>query len=200
MTKIKICGMMSQQDIEYVNKALPDYIGFVFANGRRRYITPHKAFELKQLLDTRIKAVGVFVNESESGIMDIVRMNIIDMIQLHGDESDVFTERIKAVSGLPVIKAFSVSNSGDVAFAESSCADYILFDNGIGGTGSSFDWELLRGVKRPFFLAGGINSSNIRMAVNNFAPYCVDVSSGAETNGRKDPNKIRELMLRISKR
>jgi len=194
MSKIKICGLRRIEDIEAVNHALPDYIGFVFAPSKRR-VGFKTAAMLKEKLDTGIKAVGVFVNEDISAISEIVQNGIIDLIQLHGDEDDVYIERLKKACACPVIKAVGVGGTPPVL---SKTADYLLFDKASdqrGGTGETFDWRILanyRGV--PYFLAGGLASENVREALGQLLPFCVDVSSGVETDGFKDPEKINEFV------
>lgn len=193
MTKIKICGLTGVDDIRFVNEAGPDYVGFVFAKSKRRVSLEEAAF-LKSLLAKEIKAVGVFVNESLDFIKKVCRGNIIDLIQLHGDEDEKYMSDLRAASSRPVIKAVRIKNKEDVVAAQ---ADYSLFDtydqDQYGGTGRRFDWELVKGFKKPFFLAGGLNLGNIKRALK-VNPYCLDVSSGAETNGKKDKEKIVKIV------
>lgn len=196
--KIKICGLFRSEDISYANEALPDYIGFVFAPSRRQ-ITLGKAAELKKMLDVRIKTVGVFVNSDIDFIAGMVHNNIIDAVQLHGSEDGNFVRelRSKIPPEIPVIKAFSVSSAEDISAAESFPCDFMLLDNGKGGTGKAFAWELLRGnMPEHVFLAGGVNTENIADAVK-LEPYCIDVSSGAETDGFKDRSKILKLVQTV---
>lgn len=190
--KIKICGLTRKCDIEYVNELLPDYIGFVFAKKSRRYIDEQDAEELKKILDNRIKAVGVFVNESEENIFKYADKGIIDIAQLHGSEDDSFIMRIK--EKLPVIKAFKVTEQTDIEAINNSSADYVLLDSG-DGSGKTFDWHLIEKIKRPYFLAGGLNAENVKEAVNLLNPYAVDVSSGVEENGNKSYNKIKQFII-----
>jgi len=194
MTKIKLCGITRNCDIDAVNEFKPDYIGFVFTKKSSRYITIEKAYELKKKLDNNILAVGVFVNEKISTIENIVSKGIIDIIQLHGDEDEIYIEKLRK---LTVIKAFSIKNRQDILLAEKSSADYVLLDAGSGGTGTNFDWKLARNIKRPFFIAGGLNANNIENAVKMLNPYAVDVSSGIETNGIKDKNKMYEFICKV---
>lgn len=197
MTKIKICGLSRERDIEYANTLLPDYIGFVFSSKSRRFVNVEKAQELKKALDKRIKSVGVFVNESPELICRLYDDGVIDYAQLHGAEDNTYIKNIRLLCNVPVIKAFSVHGQQDIASAESSCADYILLDNGEGGTGCSFNWELLLKIKRPYFLAGGLSSENIGEAVGRFQPFAVDVSSGVETDGFKDFAKMKLIIETI---
>lgn len=200
MTKIKVCGLRRPCDIEWANECLPDYIGFVFAKSRRQ-VSAEQAAKLRELLDERILPVGVFVNAAEDEILRLLDLGVISIAQLHGQESDEEIRRIQRLSGRPVIKAFSIASKEDIKKACASPADYLLLDCGAGGTGKTFDWELLGDSDgmggRPFFLAGGIRTENIRQAVTGIRPYAVDVSSGAETDGYKDKNKMFELVRRV---
>lgn len=189
--KIKICGLSRREDILYANQVMPDYIGFVFARSKRQ-VTVKQAMQLKSRLAAGIQAVGVFVNEEPENILACLKQGIIDIAQLHGQESEEMIRRIRQESGKPVIKAVKVRSAADVAAWRDSQADYLLFDNGQ-GTGKCFDWELLQDAGREFFLAGGINPENIAEALARVHPYCIDVSSGAETDAVKDLHKMQVL-------
>lgn len=193
MTKIKFCGLSRPEDIEAANALMPDYIGFVFWKKSRRYISPEKAGELKQMLDPGIKAVGVFLDEEPETAASLLDAGIIDMAQLHGHEDEEAVRRLKAVTGKPVIRAFLVRTPEDVRAAELSPADYILLDSGA-GTGSRFDWSLIREISRPYFLAGGLTPENAGEAVKSLHPFALDVSSGIETDGKKDRRKMELFM------
>lgn len=192
MSKIKICGLRRAEDIDAVNRALPDYIGFVFAPSRRRVDTATAA-ALKEKLDKRIAAVGVFVNEEIDTILRIYRAGIIDAVQLHSDEDDALIRRVGEIC--PVIKAVGVGNTLPPLPAS---AEYVLFDTlsaRRGGTGVVFDWKVLKDYKeKPYFLAGGLSESNITDAIRLLNPFCVDVSSAAETDGIKDAEKIARIV------
>lgn len=190
MTKIKLCGMMRDIDIETANAVKADYIGFVFAKKSKRYVTPEEAKKLKALLDPSIRAVGVFVNEEISVVSELLKDGIIDLAQLHGSETDDYIRKLKELSGKPVIRAFKVKKKEDLSEAEKSTADHILLDAGA-GDGETFDWEILNGFNRPYFLAGGLDPTNVSDAVRKRKPYGVDVSSGIETDGKKDPEKMK---------
>lgn len=195
MSRIKICGLTRSQDVEAVNQYLPDYIGFVFAVSKRQ-VSLQKARHLKAELSPRVLAVGVFVDHPLQEILSLTEDGTIDLIQLHGNEDEVFIRQVKAVTGKPVIKAVSVREPGDITEWQDSEADYLLFDCGRGGTGETFDWNCLKQsevMKKPYFLAGGLNGENLNAALA-FAPYCVDISSGAEHEGRKDRDQIRKLI------
>ena len=192
MTKIKICGLRRTEDILYANEFKPDYIGFVFASDRKRYIAPEAALKLKSILNPDIKSVGVFVNESPDTVKKIARSGVMDCIQLHGGESEEYIKDLKnAFPEKPVIKAFRVESEESIKTALNSSADYILFDNGIGGTGRAFDWSLIKNADRPFFLAGGLTADNIGEAIKKYRPFAVDISSGVESGSVKDRNKIK---------
>ncbi len=199
MTKIKICGLSRLEDIAAVNAAQPDYIGFVFATSRRQ-VDMATARALKQALDPGIKAVGVFVNHPVAEIIALAEQGIIDIIQLHGDEDEAMVRLLQTQTGLPVIRALRISSPADI---RATAADYRLFDtydpSQYGGSGAAFNWDLLQGVSGDFFLAGGLNSSNIAAAINQVNPYCVDISSGVEIDGKKDRDKIIEIVEMIRK-
>lgn len=194
--KIKICGLRRKEDIEYVNEALPDYIGFVFANGRKRTISEDKALELSEMLSDKITAVGVFLDNDIEQVIRIGKSGAVKLIQLHGHESEEYADTVKRETGLKIIKAFSIQSAQDIDRALSFPADYIMLDNGIGGTGKTFSWSLLKGKANGIFLAGGIDITNIADAAK-LSPYCVDVSSGAETDGFKDKDKISALVRAV---
>lgn len=199
MTKVKICGLSRETDIEYANRLLPDYIGFVFAKKSRRYLEPERAARLKAQLDTRIQAVGVFVNEPVENIRALAEKGTIDIIQLHGSEDENDIRRLRAVLRQPIIKAFRISSPHDIETAVKSSADYILLDNGSGGTGEAFDWSYISGIDRPFFLAGGLSGANVAEAVQSYRPYAVDISSGVETGGYKDYEKMKDFIAKVRK-
>lgn len=189
MTAIKMCGLSRKCDIQAVNEIMPEYIGFVFFVKSKRYISPEKALELKQMLDKNIKAVGVFVDEDLEKVAELLENNVIDIAQLHGSETESYIKQLRQLTEKPVIKAFRIRSNSDVEKAVKSTADMILLDAGA-GDGKVFDWSLLEGVKRPYFLAGGLNCENISDVVKNIQPYAVDVSSGIETDGLKDIKKM----------
>ena len=191
--KVKMCGMMRPEDIAAANECKPDYVGFIFAANRKRTVTKEQVMILRADLSKEIMAVGVFLNQETDRIIETAKDCRLNMIQLHGNEEPSCIKVIKEQTGLPVIKAFIVKNAEDVKRANDSPADYILLDSGA-GSGETFSWEILREVKRPFFLAGGLNPGNVKDAMERLHPYALDVSSGIETNGRKDPEKMIEFM------
>lgn len=189
MTKIKLCGLSRTQDIEAANKLKPDYIGFVFAAKSKRRVSPLKATELKSRLDPEIKAVGVFLDDDLDAVAAMMNLGIVDLVQLHGSEDEEYIKKLRTITDKPVIKAFIINSAEDVKRAEDSTADYILLDGGK-GEGKAFDWSLLKNIKRPYFLAGGLNPGNAADAVRTLAPFAVDVSTGIETDGKKDEEKM----------
>ena len=199
---IKICGLTRPQDIAAVNKAMPDFIGFVFAESRRR-VTPAAAARLREGLDGRIGAVGVFVDENPGAVAETARRCGLCAVQLHGGEDERYIAALKPLlpAGCAVWKAVRVRAAADILAAGRLPADRLLLDayapGKNGGTGLAFDWELLGGLRVgiPFFLAGGIGEGNVERAVRLRGPDGIDVSSGAETDGVKDPEKIRRLVL-----
>jgi len=197
MTKIKICGLSRPVDIDMVNAILPDYIGFVFAKSRRQ-VTMDTAKELKRGLRPEIAAVGVFVNESIDQIKHICEKGVIDIVQLHGDEGEEYLKALKKEITQPIIKAVRVRSSEDINQAEKLSCDYLLLDaykeDQYGGCGEQFDWSMIRQIKKPFFVAGGIHAGNITKAIELVKPYGIDVSSGVETDGWKDHDKIKEIV------
>ena len=194
MVKVKLCGLKRPCDIEWANDVRPDYVGFVFA-GKKRRVTDDQAKSLRGQLCNDIPVVGVFVDENQAHITRLVRDEIIQVVQLHGQE-DEYIKTLRNEIAVPIIKAFSVANREDVQRACQSRADYILLDNGKGGTGTSFDWSIIQDIARPFFLAGGLTPENVVEALQH-QPYALDVSSGIETDGVKDKAKIQQFMTRI---
>ena len=209
MIRIKICGLKRIEDIEAVNELCPDYVGFVFADFSHRYVDKETAVKLKERLDPRIKAVGVFVNEDYNYVAELLNEGVIDMAQLHGDEDEVYIERLrgltsdnereaKSADSEKIIKAFNMSKIGSVSEIDNSSADMVLVDSGT-GSGKTFDWTRLREIKRPYILAGGLGVQNIAEAVNTLQPYGVDVSSGVETDKLKAVNKMRSFVEIVRK-
>lgn len=188
--KIKICGLKRLEDIQYVNCYLPDYAGFVFAKSKRQ-VSIEQAQLLKSHLDSRIRAVGVFVDEDRKQIVQLVRKKIIDVIQLHGHEDHVYIQKLKYDVDVPIIKAVQVvdESSLDISYD----VDYYLLDNKVAGSGQSFDWSLIKQLDKPIFLAGGIGLENIEEA-KQLDVYALDISSGVETDGIKDEMKIKKVI------
>lgn len=211
MVKIKICGMRRLEDIEMVNKYKPDYIGFVFAESPRK-VSYEQAKELSSHLDEDIVPVGVFVNEHMKLIVDLFKDGIIRMAQLHGDEDENYIRNLKDKSieetgkEIPIINAIEIKssdgnncdNSNDELLEwRDSTSDYFILDSGK-GSGKTFDWSLIdrnsEFFKNSIFLAGGLSSENLTLAIDEFDPFAVDLSSSVETDGFKDEEKIREII------
>lgn len=190
--KIKLCGMFRECDIDYANEAKPDYIGFVLEFPKsHRSIDWETALRLKKRLSPEIKSVGVFVNSPETTCAEYANCGIIDLIQLHGGEDAEYIKRLRRLTKAPIIKAVKVRSTEDIAQAQTLGADFLLLDNGT-GTGQSFDHSLISGaeIRQPFFLAGGLTPENLRQAALDIKPYCVDLSSGIETDRVKDREKM----------
>lgn len=195
MVKIKVCGLRRLEDIEIVNKYKPDYIGFVFADSKRK-VTHELAVQMKNNLDSDIISVGVFVDANSSEIIELFNEGVIDIAQLHGIESEDYIKNLKEKTNykLKIINAIEMSDELDLLEYDNSIADYLLLDSGK-GSGKTFDWNLIRkDLNKEFFLAGGIDISNIDEAIENFNPYAIDLSSSLETDGFKDESKIKEIM------
>ena len=162
LTKVKICGLSRECDIEYANRLKPDYIGYVFWQRSRRYVTREQAEALTRRLDGAITPVGVFVDEEPELVSRLANDGTIKLIQLHGHENEEYLRELKSMTDAPIIKAFKIRGDEDIEKANTFPSDYILLDNGY-GTGQTFDWSFVRGIKRPFFLAGGVNKDFDKM-------------------------------------
>lgn len=189
--KIKLCGMFRDRDIDYVNEALPDYVGFIVMFPKsHRNIDLETALRLKSRLDPRIKAVAVSVNADIEAFAEFAKSGVADMLQCHGGEDADYIARLRESTGVPIIKAVKVTASDDVIKADRMGADFLLLDSGT-GSGRAFDYSLIpNGIKTPFFLAGGLTPENVAEAARTVHPYGVDMSSGIETDKIKDREKI----------
>lgn len=196
MTEIKLCGLSRTCDIDAVNSLMPDYVGFVFAKKSRRSVSAAAARKLKKRLHPAIRAVGVFVNENADTVAEYLEEGIIDLAQLHGPEDETYLTCLRSLTDKGIIQAFRITTVQDMLRAENSTADMILLDSGA-GTGKVFDWNLLRGIQRPFFLAGGLDQNNVEEAVRRLHPHAVDVSSGIETDGVKDQLKMAAFIAAV---
>ena len=198
--KVKICGLSRPSDIAAVNQYRPDYAGFIINFPKsHRSCTPEQVQALHAQLSPDIPAVGVTVNQPLGTVASLLEQGIIDIAQLHGQEDASYVEAVKEQTGRPVVQAFSIRTQEDVQRAFASPADYILLDQGGGGTGRTFDWSLLERSKAaenktPFFLAGGLGVDNLEEAIRRTRPFAVDLSSSLETDDRKDAGKIREAV------
>ena len=199
MTKIKICGLSRERDIDYVNQYLPDYAGFILNVPRsRRSLSPEKAEGLVRLLNPGIQAVGVLVNQPLDFAIELLKLGFFDVLQLHGSEDEDYIQALKAATGRPVWKAFQVKSQSDLDAARICGADQIILDSGQ-GSGQCFDWELLQDFNRPYFLAGGLGPQNVVKAIKQLHPYGIDLSSGIETDGVKDKGKLSSVIASVRK-
>ena len=191
MTRIKICGLSRPCDVAFVNEARPDWCGFIIDFPRsHRSVTPREALALRRQLAPGIVPVGVTVDQPVEAVAALLREGVVDVAQLHGTEDECYLAALRTLApGHPLWKAFTLRTPDDLTAALASGADMILLDSSK-GTGQTFDWSLLRGVARPFLLAGGLTPENIPRAVREVHPYSVDLSSGVETDRRKDRDKI----------
>ena len=196
MTKIKLCGLSRLEDIEIANELCPEYVGFVFAPESKRYVMPAQAKELRGALSKEIQAVGVFVDARIETVAELANQNIIDAIQLHGTEDANYLMQLRTLTNKPIIKAIQVRRPEDLIAVNEVRSDYVLIDSGK-GTGKAFDWGWLKDIRREYFLAGGLTPKNVGYAIERLKPFAVDVSSGIETDGRKDVAKMREFVLAV---
>ena len=200
--KVKMCGISKVETIPAVVEAKPDYMGLVFASSKRQ-VTVEQAKTLVEALHKQckaqndtvsIKTVGVFVNETLDNLVTIANEANLDVVQLHGDEDEAFIQSLKERTNVEVWKAIQIRSAADAEAWIDSSADMLLFDayhkDERGGTGDVFDWSYLDTFERPFMLAGGIDSTNVARAIRTIRPYGIDISSGIETNGVKDDEKI----------
>ena len=199
MTKIKFCGLTRPEDIAAANALKPEYIGFVFAPKSRRAVSREKAAELRAQLSPEIQTVGVFVNEAPETVARLLNEDLLDIAQLHGQEDAAYIARLRSLTAKPLWRAFRAETAAGLAAAARSTADMVLLDSGAGGTGTVFNWKLLQGFPRPYILAGGLDADNAADAVNRLHPDVVDVSSGIETAGRKDPAKMAAFVAAVRK-
>lgn len=201
MTKVKICGLKRGADVEFANALLPEYVGFVFASSSRQ-VTADQAQKLRLQLDLRIKTVGVFVKEDIDFIKHLEMKQVIDLVQLHGDESPAYCSELQKRIKLPIIKVLRVKNAESLIDAAEYDCDYLLLDTYIketyGGSGQRFDVNILRDIDlpKPYFIAGGLDAGNVR-SVLQLNPYAVDVSGGVEMDGVKDFEKMQAFIAQV---
>ena len=191
MTKVKICGLSTKEAVGTAVSAGTDYIGFVFAPSKRQ-VSVEQATELAKFIPSHIQKVGVFVSPSRAELLEAVDKVGLDFVQVHGKVVDKLFENLPCGS----IQAVQVDEGGHVP---NSQADYLLFDAPVAGSGQTFDWGQLDTTElaQPFFIAGGLNEDNVARAIQHFSPFAVDVSSGVETDGQKDHEKIRRFIERV---
>ena len=188
MTKVKICGLSTVEAVETAVLAGADYIGFVFAESKRQ-VSLEQAHELARLVTGKTRIVGVFVSPSLEDLEQAIAQVPLDIVQIHGTFDE---DQIPNIS-VPVIRAIQLR---DGVAQVSSQADYLLFDAPVAGSGQTFDWDLLKDqkIQQDFFIAGGLTVDNVRQARETFQPYALDVSSGVETDGHKDIEKIKAFI------
>ena len=191
MTKVKICGLSTKEAVKTTVSAGADYIGFVFAPSKRQ-VTVEQAAELAKIIPTNVNKVGVFVSPSRADLLEAIEKVGLDLVQVHGQVADDLFEDLPCAS----IQAVQVDGDGHVP---NSQADYLLFDAPVAGSGQTFDWEQLdtTELSQPFFIAGGLNEDNVEESIQHFSSFAVDVSSGVETDGQKDHEKIRRFIERV---
>jgi phosphoribosylanthranilate isomerase len=205
MTKVKICGLKRMEDIEYVNELLPDYIGFVFAKSKRQ-VDLKQAITLSTRLDCRIKKVGVFVNEEIHRVKQLAKDASLDILQFHGNEDESYLSNFKDFT---VWKSKAIDISAETIAQDIMSElnrypiDAVVLDSSVkgivGGTGESFNWNLIPkiNIEKKLILAGGLNQDNVDEAISMAKPYAVDISSGVETDGVKDFNKIKKIIEKV---
>lgn len=179
------------QDVEIINslQIKPDYVGFVFAESRRK-VTLKQAAELRDAISHSVIVVGVFVNEPIINVHNLAKSGIIDMIQLHGNEDDEYIRTLTLQTDKKIIRAVKTDSP-------QGSADFLLFDSPSPGSGRTFDWGTLPSVTTPYFLAGGLNPDNVAEAIRRVSPYAVDVSSGVEVDGFKDRKLIERFISEV---
>ena len=195
MVKVKFCGLKRPCDIAWANELRPDYAGFVFA-GKKRRVSDDQAAALRKALDPSIPAVGVFVDDSLKHIGQLVTAGTIQIVQLHGCEDDAMIEAVQQT--LKVCLMIPRPPTSTPVPYTTLCRSHtkVLRDHGAGGTGDCFDWALLAHIDRPYFLAGGLNPDNAAQAAA-LQPFALDVSSGIETDGVKDKEKMKRFMAQV---
>ena len=197
--KIKLCGLSRPVDIDYVNQAKPDYCGFIvnFPKSRRN-VTPEQVRALTARLSGDIIPVGVFVDESVETVAGLLEDGTIAVAQLHGHEDEAYLAALRKLTAKPIWQAFQIRSAADLERAKSSTANLVLLDSGQ-GSGVTLDWPILADFPRPFVLAGGLTAENIPAAVQQVKPYAVDLSSGVETEGYKDYEKMLAAVAAVKK-
>lgn len=193
MTKVKICGLTTKESVEAAVNSGADYIGFVFAKSKRQ-VGIKQASHLAQFIPKTVQKVGVFVSPTLMELQEAIVKVPLDLVQIHGEFSDEDFEKLD----VPSIRAIPVEKTLEEIETK---ADFLLFDAPLAGSGKTFDWELLKdeNIEKPYFLAGGLTVDNVKQAITFFRPYAVDVSSGVETDGKKDLLKIMRFIESVKK-
>jgi len=199
MTFVKLCGLRSWRDAQAFNESGADLAGMILSSGFRRSITSGSARGIRQALRDEIPLCGVFVNAEIGRIVSYTEQGLIDVIQLHGQESNEYIDTVRVHCPLQkIIKAVVVKSAADIELANNSHADLVLLDGGT-GQGNGFDYSLIEGMRRPYVLAGGLDSKNVAQVIRRLHPYGVDTSSGVETDGKKDPKKMAAFVNAVRK-
>jgi len=193
LTKVKICGLTTKESVEAAVNSGADYIGFVFAKSKRQ-VGIKQASHLAQFIPKTVQKVGVFVSPTLMELQEAIVKVPLDLVQIHGEFSDEDFEKLD----VPSIRAIPVEKTLEEIQTK---ADFLLFDAPLAGSGKTFDWELLKdeNIEKPYFLAGGLTVDNVKQAITFFRPYAVDVSSGVETDGKKDLLKIMRFIESVKK-
>ncbi|MDR1791715.1 MAG: indole-3-glycerol phosphate synthase TrpC [Propionibacteriaceae bacterium] len=203
MPELKVCGITRVEDARALNAVCPSYAGFIFVPSSRRRVDLGLALEMREVLDRRTTTVGVFADAPIPEVAQVVASGAVSVVQLHGNEDATYIAQLRqAIPALVVIKAVPVDSAARIVEYAQRGADYLLLDNVRGGSGETFDWNLIEQAKQlaaaqgvtipPYFLAGGLHPENIKAAAA-LQPYALDVNSGVETDGYKDPGKLRWL-------
>jgi phosphoribosylanthranilate isomerase len=199
---VKICGISRGEDIAILNQCLPEYVGFVFHQQSSRYVDLSTAGQLRAMLDPRILSVGVFVDAPVDQIVAAAQSGAISIVQLHGQETPTYVASLReALGAVPIINAWPIVDGDSFAYAMNVDPDYLLFDGPQGGSGQQMDWSLLDDIRHytdmpGFFLAGGLTVDNVQAAMS-LGVDGVDVSTGVETGGVKDPAKIHQFISTV---
>lgn len=196
---VKMCGIRREEDVEYANEVCPDYIGFIFADSPRR-VSWEDAASFRKDLKKEIRCVGVFVNETPEKIAEIAARVPLDAVQLHGDETEEDIRHLRSLCDKEIWKAARVRSKDDIQKVQTLPADRILLDSfskeAYGGTGRTINLDILSEseITKPYFLAGGLNTGNLKGILEAIHPEGIDISSGIETNGYKDLDKMKKIM------
>lgn len=199
-TKVKICGLRCKKDIDIANRCLPDYVGFVFAKSKRQ-VSRETAAELKKGLRPEILAVGVFVHAPIEEVVAVCQKHIIDVVQLHGEEDEAYMAQLRRQVTQPIVRAVRVQSTEQILQAQALPCDMLLLDTytkgQYGGSGKTFDYNLIPELEKPYFLAGGLDEENVVQAIRKCRPYAVDISSRVETDGWKDEEKVAGFIRKV---
>ncbi|SHJ54656.1 phosphoribosylanthranilate isomerase [Hathewaya proteolytica DSM 3090] len=197
MTKIKICGLKTMRDIDYINELMPDYVGLVFADSKRK-VSLEQAITMRISIKNNIKVVGVFLDEDREKVLDTAKKLRLDVIQLHGEEDLEYMEYLKMKSEAEIWKAVCIKCQKDLEKIREYEGYKLLLDGASAGQGKCFDWSLVENkVCGNIILAGGINCNNVQHGIYMFKPFAVDVSSAVETEGIKDYIKMKEFIGKV---